>query len=61
MAAFERRLRYLVARFAHHSSLFAFELFNEVNCMHPAPAAAALAAWHARMARAIKQRSPSRA
>ncbi len=32
MGAFQARLRYLAARFGHHSSIFAWELFNEVNC-----------------------------
>lgn len=55
MDAFAQRLGYLVARFAHHTSLFAFELFNEANCMHPAPTVAAYKSWHQRMARVIKR------
>jgi hypothetical protein len=57
MASFAQRLRYLVARFAHHTSLFAFELFNEVNCMHPSPTTAAYRSWHQRMAQVMKLQS----
>ena len=54
MDAFAARLRFLVARFAHHTSLFAFELFNEVNCMHPRPSTEAYMRWHQRMAAVIE-------
>ena len=51
--AFQARLRYLVARFGHHSSIFAWELFNEVNCDNSIPGHQALADWHLAMAQTL--------
>jgi hypothetical protein len=55
MRVFQARLRYLVARFGHHTSIFAFELFNEVNCDNEIPGPQLLADWHATMADTILQ------
>ena len=54
MEAFETRLRYLVARFAHHTSIFAWELFNEVNCDSDIPDPHGLADWHWNMSRVLE-------
>jgi hypothetical protein len=48
-AAWETYLRYVVARFAPHPSLFAFQLFNEVDAAMFDVVGAAYA-WHKRMA-----------
>ena len=44
-----------MARFSHHPSIFAWELFNEVNLCHSLPTDAILKAWHARMSRFLKR------
>ena len=49
VAAWERYVQYVVARFAPHPSLFAFQLFNEVDaCMFEVVEPAY--AWHKHMA-----------
>ncbi|WP_428387665.1 hypothetical protein [Mucisphaera sp.] len=50
---FKHRLRYIVARYGHHTSLLNWELWNEVNGIDGYNSADA-ATWHAEMADQIK-------
>lgn len=56
---FERRLRYLVARYGYATNLLAWELWNEVD-LADSPGTAALVEWHQSMARAIQDLDPAR-
>ncbi len=58
-ALFERRLRYLVARYGYATNLLAWELWNEVD-LADSPGAADLVDWHQSMARAIQDLDPAR-
>lgn len=53
------RLRYLVARYGWSTSLFAWELWNEVNLTHNYDFET-VAAWHAEMAQELKRLDPYR-
>jgi hypothetical protein len=55
---FERRLRYIVARWAYLPNLLAFELWNEVDSAANAVDDRVIAAWHAEMADAIRGYDP---
>jgi len=56
---FQRRLRYTIARYAHHRNLLAWELWNEVDGIwgknYPANI---VVPWHQEMSRYIKQLDP---
>ncbi|RIL03072.1 MAG: hypothetical protein DCC71_15575 [Proteobacteria bacterium] len=54
-ALFERRLRYLVARWGYATHLLAWELWNEVDLVATGPA---VEAWHADMARLLRVLDP---
>lgn len=56
---FRRRLRYIVARWAHSPSLLAWELFNEVDLTDGwRQCKGAVAEWHGEMARYIRSLDP---
>ncbi|KPK58453.1 MAG: hypothetical protein AMK73_09275, partial [Planctomycetes bacterium SM23_32] len=54
---YRERLSYLVARYASYSNLAFWEFFNEVNLVEDFDGAA-VAAWHARMARYLRDADP---
>lgn len=54
-ALFQRRLRYLVARWGSASNLLAWELWNEVDLVGLGPA---VTAWHAEMADTLRALDP---
>ena len=54
---FERRLRYLVARWGYAQNLLAWELWNEADLAEPPPLAT-LVDWHARMAEVLRGLDP---
>lgn len=56
---FKQRLRYIVARWGHHTSLLAWELWNEVD-LTTGYHRDAVAAWHAEMARCLRSLDPYR-
>jgi hypothetical protein len=56
-ALFERRLRYVVARWGYATNLLAWELWNEVN-LAASSFLPAVQAWHVEMARAIEALDP---
>lgn len=58
-ALFERRLRYLVARFGGDANVFAWELWNEAD-LADSPGAEALVDWHRTMARTLAALDPAR-
>jgi hypothetical protein len=58
-ALFERRLRYVVARWGHSPHVLAWELWNEVDYTEERDAAV-LAPWHARMADYLQAIDPHR-
>lgn len=51
---FRRRLRYIVARWGHHTNLLAWELWNEVD-LTDGYDPEAVAAWHEEMARFLRE------
>lgn len=57
LRAYRNRLRYLVARYAYSPSIFAWELWNEVNIVDDYDSAT-VAAWHAQMARTLRSLDP---
>jgi hypothetical protein len=60
-AQFKNRLRYLVARYSHSQALFAWELWNEINCVDGYDKyKPAVVAWSAEMARYLKEIDPNR-
>ncbi len=54
---FRQRLRYLVARWGHSPAVLAWEFWNEVDIV-TAYDSAAVAAWHAEMARYLRELDP---
>lgn len=59
-ALYQKRLRYLLARFSASTHLFAWQFFNEIDNVY-APhllQAADVAAWHAEMGRWLKANDP---
>jgi hypothetical protein len=54
-ALFKRRLRYIVARWGHLDNLLAWELWNEVDLVHP-PESPEVVAWHREMASELRSR-----
>jgi len=57
-AQHQRRLRYLAARYGPHTSLLAWELFNEVSYATDAPRGPAALAWTREAATALKKLDP---
>lgn len=54
---FKRRLRYIVARWGHHPSILAWELWNEVN-LTAGYQSDPVAAWHEEMGTYLRQIDP---
>ncbi len=57
LRAYRNRLRYLVARYGYSTSIFAWELWNEVNIIDDYDSEV-VARWHATMARYLRQTDP---
>ncbi|NQT50950.1 DUF5060 domain-containing protein, partial [bacterium] len=59
LAAYRNRLRYLVARWGYSTAVFAWEFWNEVDCMDDYDAHShAIRAWHAQMAGTLRGLDP---
>jgi hypothetical protein len=57
-ALFQRRLRYVVARFGWSTQLLAWELWNEVDLVSVRYPRAEVAAWHREMAATLRSLDP---
>jgi hypothetical protein len=57
LRSYRNRLRYLVARYAYSPSLFAWELWNEVDIIDQYDSVT-VAAWHQNMARSLRDLDP---
>lgn len=57
-ALYLKRLRYLVARYAHSPNLLAWEFFNEIDNAYGALDPASVADWHSAMIAALKAMDP---
>lgn len=57
---YRNKLRYLVARYGADTAVFAWEFWNEVDCIGESYATEPVRAWHERMARHLRAIDPYR-
>jgi len=57
-ALYQKRLRYLVARYASHPALMSWEFFNEINNVYNVLNPPDVVAWHDLMAKWLKTNDP---
>lgn len=57
-ATYQKRLRYLVARYGASPSLMAWQFFNEIDNVYPLLNASDVAAWHATMGAWLRANDP---
>jgi hypothetical protein len=55
---YQKRLRYLIARYGYSPNLLAWQFFNEIDNVYRYLDAADVAAWHAEMGAWLKQHDP---